>query len=239
MSEQTQSDVIAASELQFRYARQNTWQLDIPQFHVPAGEHTYVFGPSGCGKTTLLQLIAGVLAPNQGSLQILGESLHTGRRRDQRRAELMGFVFQSFNLVPHLSAVDNIVLPCRFAPQRRSRAIGNGGSLIDEAHRLLERLGLSATLGERKPSELSVGQQQRVAVARALIGRPPLIVCDEPTSALDPEARDRFVELLLDECAAADSTAVVVSHDPSIRGAFRASYDLTPLPEKSVLRSVA
>ncbi len=231
--------VVEARDLVFRYAGAEPWQLTVEAIQLAAGEHTYIFGPSGCGKTTLLRLVAGVLAPTRGSVTVLGEDLSRGARRDRRRADLMGFVFQSFNLVAYLSAVENVVLPCRFARGRRERATHEGRSLRDEAGRLLEALAIAPSLWDRKPNELSVGQQQRIAVARALIGRPPLILCDEPTSALDPASRDRFIELLLAECAAADSTAVVVSHEPAIRGAFRTSYDLAPAHESTTLRRVA
>lgn len=230
--------VLEAAELEFRYPGPSQWQLNIPRIEVCAGEHTYIFGPSGCGKSTLLQLIGGVLSPHRGTIQVMGESLSDGARRDRRRAETMGFVFQSLNLVPYLTTLDNVTLPCRFAPRRRARAASNC-SLMSEAKRLLEHLGIGADLWHRKPTELSVGQQQRVAVARALIGRPPLIICDEPTSALDPAARDRFVDLLLSECEAAQATAVVVSHDPSIRSAFRLGFDLSPTQNQTTLRRAA
>ncbi|MEO1480733.1 MAG: ATP-binding cassette domain-containing protein [Myxococcota bacterium] len=235
MSDTTKERVVQASELRFR-REESGWELSVPTFEVTAGRHTYVFGPSGCGKTTLLELIAGVLSPSAGSIEVHGQSLSKGGRRDRRRAELIGFVFQSFNLVPYLGALENVLLPCRFAPARRRRL---QRPLREEGERLLGSLGLGRELWSRKPNELSVGQQQRVAAARALIGTPSLILCDEPTSALDPAARDAFIELLLSECEAAGSTALVVSHDPNIRGAFQASYDLSGEREKAVLRSVA
>ena len=236
---QNRQSVLEASELEFKYRGPSTWQLNIPKLNIDRGEHAYIFGPSGCGKSTLLQLMAGVLTPTRGHILALGESLSQGRRRDQRRAEAMGFVFQSLNLVPYLNVVDNVTLPCRFAPRRKLRATAENRSLVSEAQRLLEHLGIGSEFLHRKPAELSVGQQQRVAVARALIGRPPLIVCDEPTSALDPSARDRFIELLLSECHVANSTAVVVSHDPAIREAFRCAYDLTRIQGGTVLRRAA
>ncbi|MEL6340072.1 MAG: ATP-binding cassette domain-containing protein [Myxococcota bacterium] len=231
--------VVEAQALKFQHRGATNWRLEIDDFQVWRSEHTYICGPSGCGKTTLLQLLAGVLVPVSGRLQVLGQELSRGRHRDRRRAELMGFVFQSFNLVPYLGAIENVMLPCRFAKKRKERATADGVALQDEAGRLLEHLGIQAPLWTRKPSELSVGQQQRVAVARALIGRPPLIVCDEPTSALDPQSRDRFVDLLVSECQEAGSTALVVSHDPSIRHAFRNSYDLAKGAETTVLRRAA
>lgn len=227
------------SDVTFEYPSNSEWSLALPRMSVAPGEHTYIFGPSGCGKTTLLQLLAGLLVPTSGRLSVHGEDLARGRRRDLRRTELMGFVFQSLNLIPYLNALDNVVLPCRFAPGRRTRATQDLASPQDEAKRLLSHLGLDASLWKRKPNALSVGQQQRVAVARALIGRPPLIICDEPTSALDPASRDRFVELLLSECSAAHSTAIVVSHDHAIRDQFNSKHDLARVHERTILRSAA
>lgn len=231
--------VLEASELEFSYSGTSDWRLKIPRFEVQAGQHTYIFGPSGCGKSTLLQLIAGVMTPQQGTISVLGDRLHRGKDRDRRRAEAMGFVFQSLNLVPYLNTIENVILPCRFAPRRRARVADRERSVVQEAHRLLEHLGIGPEFWRRKPSELSVGQQQRVAVARGLIGRPPLIICDEPTSALDPKARDQFIQLLLNECEAAQSTAIVVSHDPAIRQAFALGYDLARSENKTTLRRAA
>lgn len=231
--------VVEARDLCFSYSGDDPWRLHLPELRIKRGEHTYIFGPSGCGKTTLLHLLAGVLVAREGHLLVMGQNPGTGAHRDRRRAEHMGFVFQSFNLLPYLSALDNVMLPCRLTPGRRGRAVRAGGTLADEARRLLEHLGIKRSLWTRKPAELSVGQKQRVAIARALIGAPPLVVCDEPTSALDPESRDRFIDLLLAECAEANSTAVVVSHDPAIKKRFVVGYDLTRSREASVLQVAA
>ena len=189
-------------------------------------------GPSGSGKSTLLCLVAGILTPTGGIVDVLGERVSAlgAAARDRFRAENIGFVFQMFNLLPYLTLVDNVVLPCRFSRARAAVALENSGSLRDEAVRLLERLGLEASaLGGRRVTELSIGQQQRVAVARALIGRPPLVVADEPTSALDATARLAFVELLLEECAIAGSTVVFVSHDPALSASFERSVSMTEI----------
>lgn len=236
---QIPTKILEANALEFRYPGASAWRLRVPRLEVGAGEHTYVFGPSGCGKSTLLQLMAGILKPAQGEISVLGENLSQGWHRDRRRAESMGFVFQSLNLVPFLDVVANVTLPCRFAPRRSDRAVAESGALASEAQRLLEQLGISSELWGRQPSQLSVGQQQRVAVARALIGRPPVIVCDEPTSALDPNARDQFVELLLNECRASRATAIVVSHDPALRDVFELRYELSRDGDETVLRRTA
>ncbi|MDE0420455.1 MAG: ABC transporter ATP-binding protein [Gammaproteobacteria bacterium] len=203
--------------------------VDIAQLEVARGERLFVEGPSGSGKSTLLCLVAGILTPTGGTVDVLGESVSAlgAAARDRFRAENIGFVFQMFNLLPYLSLVDNVVLPCHFSRARAEVALQNSASLADEAMRLLERLGLGTNaLRGRRVTELSIGQQQRVAVARALIGRPPLVVADEPTSAMDATARIAFVKLLLEECATAGSTVVFVSHDPSLAASFGRSVSM-------------
>ena len=206
--------------------------VDIAELDVARGERLFVEGPSGSGKSTLLCLVAGILTPTAGTVDVLGESVSTmgAAARDRFRAEKIGFVFQMFNLLPYLSLVDNVVLPCHFSRTRSAVALQNSASLSDEAERLLARLGLGVSaLRGRRVTELSIGQQQRVAVARALIGRPPLVVADEPTSAMDATARVAFVELLLEECAIAGSTVVFVSHDPSLAASFERSVSMTEI----------
>ena len=156
-------------------------------------------------------------------MEVLGESLGElgAAARDRFRADRIGFVFQMFNLLPYLSMVDNVVLPCRFSRARAEAAIESAGSPREEALRLLGRLGFaSEALRVRRVTELSIGQQQRVAVARALIGRPSLVIADEPTSALDANARLRFVDLLVDECTSVGSTVIFVSHDAALAPSF-------------------
>jgi putative ABC transport system ATP-binding protein len=206
--------------------------IDIPHFAVQAGERVFLHGPSGCGKSTLLNLVAGTLAPQAGTITLGGEAM-TGapeRVRDRLRADHVGFVFQMFNLLPYLSVVDNVVLPCRFSARRRERAMARDGSLEAGARRLLAALGLgSADLQSRAAAGLSVGQQQRVAAARALIGAPELVMADEPTSALDVDAREVFLRLLFEECAQAGSALVFVSHDHTLRPLFERHQDLRDL----------
>lgn len=200
--------------------------LDIAGFSLGRGERLFLRGPSGSGKSTLLGLIAGVLEVQSGRIEVLGEDLTalSGGQRDRLRAGRMGVIFQMFNLVPYLSVVQNVMLPCRFSPARRA---STGGHPAGEARRLLARLGLSdENLLARPVTELSVGQQQRVAVARALIGGPELLIADEPTSALDADARDRFIELLNEEAAASGAALLFVSHDGALAGHFDRSVDL-------------
>ena len=197
--------------------------IDIAEFAISRGESLFLEGPSGSGKSTLLGLVGGILTPVEGTVEVLGESLGElgAAARDRFRADRIGFVFQMFNLLPYLSMVDNVVLPCRFSRARAEAAIESAGSPREEALRLLGRLGFaSEALRERRVTELSIGQQQRVAVARALIGRPSLVIADEPTSALDANARLRFVDLLVDECTSVGSTVIFVSHDAALAPSF-------------------
>lgn len=227
----TDTSVIDVTDLRFAWQQAGPTLLDIPQFGLGAGERVFLRGPSGSGKSTLLGLIAGVLEPQSGKLTVLGHDMASlsGPKRDALRADRLGVIFQMFNLVPYLSLVQNVTLPCRFSAARRNAA-GGEGSVAAEAERLLARLGLSGEgLLGRPVTELSVGQQQRVAVARALIGGPDLIVADEPTSALDADARDRFIELLNEEAARTGSALLFVSHDASLADHFDRSIDLSEI----------
>jgi putative ABC transport system ATP-binding protein len=191
----------------------------------------FVRGPSGCGKSTLLSLLAGVLTATSGEVKLLG---HDWRRlstaqRDQRRADHVGYIFQQFNLLPYLSVLDNVLLPTRFSALRAARASSAGRKPRAAAQELLEQLALGTAFWKRPASALSVGQQQRVAAARALIGRPELVIADEPTSALDEALRSSFMGLLLRACAAAGSALVFVSHDARLADLFTRHVDLPTL----------
>ena len=206
--------------------------LEIDRLEVAPGERVFISGPSGSGKSTLLGLIGGVLTPGSGTVRVLGESLGelSAARRDALRADRIGFIFQMFNLLPYLPVRDNVALPCRFSARRRARALTEATDIRTEAERLLGHLGLSdPALLDRRVTELSIGQQQRVAAARALIGRPDLVIADEPTSSLDADARADFIRLLMSECTAAGSAIVFVSHDRSLAGQFDRQVDLPGL----------
>lgn len=206
--------------------------LDVASFDVARTERVFLEGASGSGKSTLLGLVGGILVPTHGEVSVLGRAMAdlSGAERDRFRSDNVGFVFQLFNLLPYLSVVDNVVLPCRFSTQRAGRALERSASVAEEARRLLGRLGLGeADLVERRVTELSIGQQQRVAAARALIGAPALVIADEPTSALDAGARVRFVDLLSEECAAAGSAVLFASHDPALAPRFDRSLSMASL----------
>ena len=201
----------------FAWPGQHGFALTVDRFVLAPGESVLLLGPSGSGKSTLLNLICGVIPPSAGRVVVLGTDLGTlaGAARDRFRAAHFGILFQMFNLLPYLTAVDNVLLPLRFAPERRRRA----GSGEEAARRLLARLGI-AEVAHQPATELSVGQQQRVAAARALIGTPEIVVADEPTSALDTDARDGFLELLFSEIRVAGASLLMVSHDGSLRRRF-------------------
>jgi putative ABC transport system ATP-binding protein len=215
--------MVHMSEVRFRWRRQDPLILDIPSLSVAKGEKLFIKGPSGSGKTTLLNLLGGVAVPEQGGVKIKDTDMAAldGARRDAFRADHIGIIFQMFNLVPYLSLIDNVVLPCRFSSSRRKRALERAASLEEEARRLLAAMALDADANaSRQVAELSTGQQQRVAAARCLIGAPELVIADEPTSSLDADVRGSFLDLLFGEIGAAGSTLVFVSHDSSLAGAF-------------------
>ena len=195
-------------------------------------ESVFIEGPSGSGKSTLLSLLGGVILPREGRVSLLGTDLSQLRagRRDRFRADHVGFVFQLFNLLPYLGILDNVVLPCRFSRLRRERAQAGGGSTLDAARRLLTALDMGDPgLMQRPVTALSIGQQQRVAVARALIGAPEIVIADEPTSALDEGTQGRFMELLFEQCRRARSTLLFVSHDPRLAQRFDRRVSLPAL----------
>ena len=214
---------IDISELRFFWETSSAPVLDISGLRVDKGDRVFIEGPSGSGKSTLLALIAGVLTPQQGAVTILGERLDTlsSAQRDRFRANHMGVIFQMFNLIPYLSVVENVTLPCRFSRFRRERVLRSDSSLEAEARRLLSHLDMDHPgLLSRQVTELSVGQQQRVAAARALIGSPEIVIADEPTSSLDADHRHSFIELLFEKCRDTQATLIFVSHDTSIASLF-------------------
>jgi putative ABC transport system ATP-binding protein len=206
------------SDLSFRWDKQHQL-ISYPDIALPAGQHLFLQGPSGSGKSTLMSLIGGLIVPTSGSLQVMGTELPalSGGQRDHFRADHMGVIFQQFNLVPYLNPLDNVLLPCRLSSKRRARA---RPTPTEEATFLLDALGIPDDHWRRPVTRLSVGQQQRVAAARALVGTPDLILADEPTSALDMDNRDRFIELLLQLAAKQQSSVVFVSHDRSLAARF-------------------
>lgn len=205
--------------------------LDIPHFALQSGESLFLKGPSGSGKTTLLGLLGGVQKAGRGSIRLLGTELGSlgAGARDRFRVDHTGYIFQQFNLLPFLSVRENVELPCHFSKSRAERARQRHGSIDQAAATLLEHLGLKPELLERRADALSIGQQQRVAAARALIGQPELVIADEPTSALDADSREAFIRLLFAECRESGSSLLFVSHDQSLAPLFDRSLSLAEL----------
>ena len=204
---------VVLSDFSFVWPGSTAPVLQNASLHINASERVMLRGPSGSGKSTLLAAISGVTDIPTGAVTVAGQDIGALRasKRDRFRADHMGLIFQVFNLVPWLSAVDNILLPCRFSKRRHQRV---QGSLEQEARRLMETLGLNPdALASAKASTLSVGQQQRVAAARALIGAPEVILADEPTSALDPDAKDTFMRLLSQQAQDSGAALLMVSHE--------------------------
>ena len=225
--------MLALKDVRFAWPGAGADCLVIDELAIAAGGKVFLHGPSGCGKSTLLGLMAGVLVAQQGRVELLGQDwagLAPGRR-DARRVDHVGVIFQQFNLLPYLTVLDNVLLPTRFSPSRAARCAGGAA---DAARALLDRVGLPEALWRRRADALSVGQQQRVAAARALIGAPELVIADEPTSALDAALRDGFMALLMDACAAAGSTLVFVSHDDRLAGRFDTRLSLPELNRAAV-----
>ena len=225
------SALIQLSNLGFAWPGQPEL-LDIDSFTLQRGESLFLKGPSGSGKTTLLGLLGGVQKPNRGSIQLLDQDLSTlsASARDRFRVDHTGYIFQQFNLLPFLSVRENVELPCHFSKLRAERAKQRHGSVDQAAATLLAHLGLKdESLLSRRADSLSIGQQQRVAAARALIGQPELVIADEPTSALDYDARENFIRLLFAECREAGSSLLFVSHDQSLAPLFDRHLSLADL----------
>ncbi len=200
--------------------------IDIEALRIGRGERIFLRGPSASGKSSLLSLIAGVATPQTGEVRVLGQNLSMlgGAQRDRFRADHVGFIFQMFNLLPYLSVIENVTLPCGFSRARRARI---AGAVDAEAVRLLQHLDMgSADVLGRQVTDLSVGQQQRVAAARALIGAPELVIADEPTSSLDADRRAAFIDLLFRECAQTHAALIFVSHDAALMPLFDRAIEL-------------
>ncbi|MCW2101719.1 UNVERIFIED_ORG: putative ABC transport system ATP-binding protein [Pseudomonas psychrophila] len=223
--------LIELNDLSFSWPGQPVL-LDIPAFRLEPGETLFLKGPSGSGKTTLLGLLGGVQKASLGTIRLLGQELSElgSGARDRFRVDHTGYIFQQFNLLPFLSVRENVELPCHFSKLRASRAAQRHGSVARAAQTLLAHLGLKdPALLERRADSLSIGQQQRVAAARALIGQPELVIADEPTSALDADAREAFIQLLFAECREAGASLLFVSHDQSLATLFDRNLSLSEL----------
>lgn len=189
--------------------------ISFPNIEVTDGQRVLISGASGSGKSTLLNLMAGLDTDYNGRVQFLEQDWNAlkATQRQQLRADHIGIIFQSLNLIPYLSLIDNVELPARFSVIRRNAAGRSAAELLD-------CLGLPSAMHRRKPDQLSLGQRQRVAAARALYGAPKLILADEPTSALDANNTQRFIELLTESMNLDNQSLVMVTHDLSLASGF-------------------
>lgn len=224
--------LITINHLEFAWPGQAPL-LQIPHFELTKGESVFIKGPSGSGKSTLLGLLAGIQVANQGQLQFLGRDLSrlSARARDQVRADHLGYIFQQFNLLPFLSVIENVCSALIFSRHKRARLTQDATA---EAARLLRELQLAPELWQQPVHKLSIGQQQRVAAARALMGSPELVIADEPTSALDADSRSAFMTLLFQECRRQGSSLIFVSHDPSLEPLFERVLSLSSINKSSL-----
>lgn len=218
--------LIELKKVKFRYPGNSKLTLNIEDLTITKSEKIFIFGPSGTGKTTLLEVLSGVLVPEEGLVIISGTELRflTDTQRDRFRSETMGFVFQGLNLLPYLNVQENIELPLKLRgidPQRDSE-------FQKLFNRLVECLGILEIL-QKSVTQISVGQQQRVAVARALLGKPQILFADEPTSSLDYDNREKFLKLLFELSNEIGTTVLFVSHDRSLQPLFDRTIDFMNL----------
>lgn len=222
---------IILDDISYTWRGNDAPTLSVPHVDIASGEHVFLHGPSGSGKSTLLGLIAGITTPQSGTITVLGTALHTlsTSQRDLFRANHIGFIFQQFNLIPYLSVIDNVLLPCHFSTIRRQRALESGQSLQKAATDLLSQLNITKNYWQEDITKLSIGQQQRVAAARALIGAPDIIIADEPTSALDEKNQEQFLSTLQSACRASTTTLLFISHDLRLASRFDRQVALTDI----------
>ena len=217
------SACLELSKIKFHWDDSRSSLININSLNLNRGENLFIHGPSGCGKSTLLNLITGVLKPQSGEINVLGKNIFSlsQKKRDQYRVDHIGIIFQQFNLIPYLNVYENISLPCTFSWKRKEMLAVQKRNIHEESLRLLSSLGLNdEKIISQNVTELSTGQQQRVAAARALIGSPEMIIADEPTSALDQDSKQGFLELLFEEAKSSNSAVLFVSHDLTLSKKF-------------------
>ncbi len=211
-------ETIRLDSLRFYWSRVADFKIYIPKLEIGRGEKVLLLGESGSGKTTLLSLICGFLSPISGDIFLNEQKLNglKANKKDQFRSDNIGIIFQQFNLLPYANVIDNITLPLYFSKNRDSRVTNHREAALN----LCRSLQLSESTIAMQANKLSVGQQQRVAVARALIGNPSLIIADEPTSSLDASTQKKFLDLMFRQIEEHKSTLLMVSHDSSISNYF-------------------
>ena len=210
--------IIKIESLNFYWSKKSNFKIFVPSLEIKKGEKVLLLGESGSGKTTLLSLICGFLNPLSGSISINGNTINklSSKTKDEYRADNIGIIFQQFNLLPYANVVDNVLLPLYFSQARSKNIVNKRAAALE----LFKQLRLPDDIAQYRASNLSVGQQQRVAVARALIGNPSLIIADDPTSSLDTNAQQLFLDLMFKQISENNSTLLMVSHDKSLSNRF-------------------
>ena len=222
-------NIFEINDLKFKYAQSSQTVLDIPQLNIKQGQSVFLYGPSGSGKSTLLEILAAVATPLAGQIKILNQdmSVLSPSEKDQFRSKHIGYIFQQFNLIPYLSVAENINLPFLFNHKKKNEKTYS---------RLVSALNIK-NIEHKNVNQLSIGQQQRVAAARALVFQPEIILADEPTSALDSDRRENFIKILFELSSEQNSTLVFVSHDMSLKPLFDTALDLIHLNKANNLES--
>ena len=210
--------ILHLKDVRYRWPGRASFGLQVSELSMGQAETVLLLGESGSGKSTLLSLICGTIVADAGEVRVAGTNIAalSPGQRDGFRAEQIGLIFQQFNLLPFASVLDNITLPLQFAAQRRTRVTDPN---VD-ARELCDDLRLPQDVIDARAGTLSVGQQQRVAAARALIGAPPLIIADEPTSSLDASTQETFLKLLFAQSRKHESSVLMVSHDARLSEQF-------------------
>ena len=221
------AETIRLDSVRFYWSKNKDFKIFIPELKISEGEKVLLLGESGSGKTTLLSLISGFLSPISGDIYLNEKNINnlSARSRDQYRSDNIGIIFQQFNLLPYANVIDNIILPLYFSKVRASKIINQKETAVN----LCKSLRLPDTVTDMQANNLSVGQQQRVAVARALIGNPSLVIADEPTSSLDSDAQNIFLDLMFSQIEKNNSSLLMVSHDTSLSSYFDRVIDINEI----------
>ena len=218
---------IKIDTVKFYWSKKSNFKIFVPNLEIKKGENVLLLGESGSGKTTILSLICGFLNPLSGNIFINGKTINqlSSKTKDEYRADNIGIIFQQFNLLPYANVVDNVLLPLYFSKVRSNNVPDKREKVIE----LFKQLRLPDDITQFRASSLSMGQQQRVAVARALIGNPSLIIADEPTSSLDADAQKIFLDLMFEQISENNSTLLMVSHDRSLSDQFDRLIDINEI----------
>ena len=222
------NNLISIKNIEYKVGQKINFSLKIKDFKLNKSDSVLIYGESGLGKSTFLNLLSGAVSPQKGNIDILGANISntSSSIKDKIRGDHFGIVFQTFNLLPYVSVKNNILLGKAYSSIKQSKSNNN------EIKELMDKLALSyEDLINRKAYELSIGQQQRVAVARALIGKPEIILADEPTSALDKNNQKEFINLLFKSLDDNEQGLIMVSHDHKLSNKFKTVKNITEICE--------